>query len=90
MDKERLEGWLQNVFKTQDEEISCSECLDLVSRYVDLEVADKDAAAELPQVYQHVEQCAACREEYETLRDISRLENEGGPPPADELKDLIP
>ena len=33
----------------------------------------------------HLDQCAACREEYETLRDLSRLENEGGPPAPDDL-----
>jgi hypothetical protein len=90
MDRERLERWLQNIYGTQDEEISCTECLDLVSRYVEVELSHKDPAVELPQVRQHVEQCAACREEYETLRDLGRLENEGGLPSADDLKSLIP
>ena len=90
MDSERLERWLHDIFNTQDEEISCTECLDLVSQYVEVELSGQDPAVELPQVRQHVEQCAACREEYEALRDIGRLENEGGLPPADELRNLIP
>jgi anti-sigma factor RsiW len=90
VDSKRLERWLHDIFNTQDEEISCTECLDLMSHYVEVELSDQDPAVELPQVRQHVEQCAACREEYETLRDIARLENEGGLPPSDELRNLIP
>jgi anti-sigma factor RsiW len=90
MNSDRLRVWLQNIYNTRDEEISCSECLDLISRYVDVELSHQDPTVELPQVRQHVEQCRACREEYETLRDISRLENEGGLPPTDELRKLIP
>lgn len=90
MDSERLEGWLHEVFNTQDHEISCSECLDLVSHYVEVELSHQDPAVELPQVRQHVQECAACREEYETLRDLARFENEGGLPSADDLGHLIP
>lgn len=90
MNNERLERWLQSVYSTQEEEISCSECLDLISHYVEVEVSKQDPAVELPQVKQHVEHCSACREEYETLRDIARFENEGGLPSADDLSQLIP
>jgi len=87
--KKRLERWLQNIYKTQDEEISCSECFDLVSHFVDLELSGEDAAAGMPQLKQHLDQCAACREEYETLRDLARLENEDELPSSDDLQDLI-
>ena len=77
MQKKRFEQWLQNIYNTQEEEISCSECFDLVSHYVEVELAGEDAQAKMPQLKQHLDQCAACREEYETLRDLRRLENEG-------------
>jgi hypothetical protein len=86
----RLERWLQNIDKTQDQEISCSECFDLVSHFVEVELSGEDAGARMPQLKQHLDQCAACREEYETLRDLRRLENEGGLPSLDDLQDLIP
>ena len=86
----RLERWLQNIDKTQDQEISCSECFDLVSHFVEVELSGEDAVARMPQLKQHLDQCAACREEYETLRDLRRLENEGGLPSLDDLQDLIP
>jgi predicted anti-sigma-YlaC factor YlaD len=88
--RNRFERWLQNIYHTQDEEISCSECFALVSHFVDVEVSGEDAAARMPQLKQHLDQCAACREEYETLRDLARLENKDELPSADDLQDLIP
>lgn len=90
MKRNRFERWLQNISKTQDKEISCSECFDLVSHFVDVELAGEDAVAQMPQLKQHLDQCAACRDEYETLRDLRRLEDEGGLPSLDDLEGLIP
>ena len=90
MKSNRLERWLQNIYNTQDEEISCSECFDLVSHFVEVELSGENAVAKMPQLKQHLDQCAACRQEYETLRDLGRLENEGGLPSSHDLQDLIP
>jgi hypothetical protein len=90
MKRGRFEKWLRNIYETQNEEISCTECFDLVSRFVELEISGRDAAAELPLVKQHLSQCRACREEYETLRDLIRLENRGDAPSLDDLRDSIP
>ncbi|HEX7975716.1 MAG TPA: hypothetical protein VF498_14995 [Anaerolineales bacterium] len=89
MKRDRLESWLQNIYHTQDEEISCTECFDLVSGFVELELSGENPAAKMPQVLQHLSQCSACREEYETLRDIRRFENEGGALSLDDLKGSI-
>jgi len=89
MNRERFDAWLRNIYETQDEEISCTECFDLVSRFVELETSGRDAVAELPKVKQHIEQCRACRDEYETLRDLARFENEGGAPSLDDLRSSI-
>jgi hypothetical protein len=88
--RDRFERWLQNIYFTQDEEISCSECFDAVSHFVEFEISGEDAAGKLPRVKQHLEQCRACREEYEALRDFRRLEEGGELPSADDLKDLLP
>ena len=89
MNRDRFERWLRNIYETQEEEISCTECFDLMSRFVELETSGQDAAAKLPQVKQHLNQCPACRTEYETLRDLRRLEEEGRMPSSDDLQDLI-
>jgi hypothetical protein len=90
MNRDRFEKWLRNIYETQDEEISCTECFDLVSPFVELEISGQDAAASLPQVKQHLNQCPTCHAEYETLRDLRRLEEEGELPSSDDLQDLIP
>ena len=86
MERSRFKNWLRNIYDTQDEEISCTECFDLVSHFVELEVSGENAAAKMPQLKQHLDQCRACRDEYETLRDLARFENEGGVPPLENLK----
>lgn len=86
----RFRNWLRNIYETRDEEISCTECFELVSHFVELEVSGQDAAAKLPQLKQHLDQCRACRDEYETLRDLRRLEDEGELPSVNDLRNLLP
>jgi hypothetical protein len=78
-----LRRLLQNIADTADEEISCSECFDLVSQYVDLEIAGQAGEGTLPRLRQHLRQCGVCREEYEVLRDLGRLDADGPAPAAD-------
>ena len=89
MKSDRFESWLQNIYHTQEEEISCTECFDLVSHFVELELSGGDPAIKMPQLVQHLNQCPACREEYETLRDLRRFEDEGGATSLDDLRNLI-
>ena len=89
MKREDLERWLKNIYETQEEEISCGECFDKVSRFVELEVSGRSAAAQMPQLKQHLDQCRACRDEYETLRDLRLLEEKGELPSLDDLQDSI-
>ncbi len=81
MDKSKFQSWLLRVLETQDEEISCSLCFDLVSEYVDLENDGKASGREWEPLRHHLNQCLACRQDYETLRDLTRLDaNESGLP----------
>jgi hypothetical protein len=89
MNQDGFEKWLRNIYDTRDEEISCTECFDLVSHFVELEVSGQDAAAQMPQLKQHLKQCRACRDEYEALRDLRFLEEKGDLPSSDDLQDLI-
>lgn len=89
MDRKRFEKWLRNIYETQDEEISCTECFDQVSRFVDLEISGENAVIQMPQIKQHLNQCRACREEYETLRDLRLMEEKGELPSRDDLEDSI-
>ena len=89
MNRERFNRWLRNIYETREVEISCTECFDLVSRFVELENSGRDVAVELPQFKQHLSQCRACREEYEALRDLVHLEDQGDAPSLDDLRGSI-
>jgi hypothetical protein len=83
------DGLLRHIRETADEEISCTECFELLPQYVDLEVAGQASEATLPRLRQHLDRCAVCRDEYETVRDLARLEAEGRPPSVDDLRNSL-
>ena len=89
MKSDRFENWLQKIYATQDDEITCTECFDLVSCFIELEMCGENPAVKMPQLKQHLEQCTACRDEYETLHDLRCLEEQDGLPSLDELLVLI-
>lgn len=86
MNRNQLERLLRLVARTEDDELSCSACFDLLPPYVDLEVAGEAPDARLPLFRPHLEQCAVCREGYETLRELARFEAEGRSPSIDDLR----
>ena len=76
MNTSKLEALLRLAAGTREQELSCTECFDLLPQYVDLELAGRGADVAVPLFRQHLEQCAVCREEYEMVRELARLENE--------------
>ncbi len=65
-----LERWLGQIYATEEEELSCSDCFDLVSEYVEGELAHTALDEQMRQIRQHLGQCRVCREEYQVLREI--------------------
>jgi hypothetical protein len=55
-------------------EIGCDECFAELDRYVELEVAGRDADAAIPRLRAHLEGCPACREEHDSLLALVRAE----------------
>ena len=51
----------------RDPELTCEACFDLLDRYVELELAGRDAVAAIPGMREHLEGCPACREDHESL-----------------------
>lgn len=89
MKRDRFEAWLRNIYRTQDVEISCTECFDLISSFVEAQVSGADVVAEWPDVKQHLGQCQACRDEYESLLDLRHIEQNSELPSLQALQDLI-
>lgn len=70
MTKPNLERWVAQILETPEQEISCSECFDSLSEYVDRELAHEKMDAGMIQLQQHLKQCRVCHEEYEMLRQL--------------------
>jgi len=52
-------------------EVGCDECFDQLDRHVEAELAGERTVAEMDA---HLRGCPACREEYESLRDLLAAE----------------
>jgi anti-sigma factor RsiW len=63
-DDERLIGRLLG---PAGQEVTCDVCFEQLDAYVDLELAGRDADAELPGMRAHFEGCPACSEDHESL-----------------------
>ena len=61
-------------------EVGCDECFDELDRFVELDLAGRDADAAIPGLRAHLVGCPACREEYETLRALVASEGGDAPP----------
>jgi hypothetical protein len=90
MDRHLIARLLQRVSDTEAEEISCSECFELLSTGVELELTGATSVPVFARLAQHLGQCGVCREEFETLRDFVRSEAEGPTPPAEGASPATP
>lgn len=77
MKTSKFDAWIKRILATQEEEISCTDCFDLLSEYVDVEVTHKPIRENHLKVEQHLLQCQVCREEYEILRSLTQMDTEG-------------
>jgi hypothetical protein len=48
-------------------ELTCEQCFDELDRYVDLELAGREADLAVPSMRAHLEGCPACREDHDSL-----------------------
>ena len=55
-------------------ELSCDECFEQLDRYVELELAGRDADAAVAGMAAHLEGCPACREDHDSLRALLEAE----------------
>ena len=70
MEHPDMEQALSRLLGPAGPEIGCDACFEELDRYVELQLAGKDADATVPGLRAHLEGCPACREEYESLRAL--------------------
>jgi hypothetical protein len=78
MERPDLRQALHRLLGPAESEVGCDVCFDELDRYVELELAGKDADAAVPGLRAHLEGCPACREEHDLLLGFIRREH--GPP----------
>jgi hypothetical protein len=67
-----LDRLLRRIAETETDEISCSECFELLPGAVEHELSGAGATPVQVRLAQHLGQCGVCREEYDVLRDLVR------------------
>jgi hypothetical protein len=70
MKRSDLNQALERVIGPDESELGCDECFAELDRYVELELAGKDADAAIPGLRAHLSGCPACREEHDSLRAL--------------------
>ena len=71
-DRDRL---LARILGPTGPELTCEQCFAELDRYVELELAGRDADAALPGLRAHLDGCPACREERDSL--VALLRDDG-------------
>jgi len=67
---------------TQDEELDCNQCLDVVAEFAECQLTGVPIPTALRAVQHHLDICAECREEYLSLMRL--LDTMEGSPPKQE------
>ena len=67
LEAQKLKGLVRAVMTTRPDEIGCEECFEELDRFVEMELAGRDAAEAMPLVQDHLERCRECKEEFEAL-----------------------
>jgi hypothetical protein len=75
-DPSRTADLLARLLGPADPELTCEECFEELDRYVELELAGRDADATVPGMRPHLQGCPACREDHDSLAALLAAETE--------------
>ncbi len=67
LDEQAVKEMARGIMTARPDEIGCAECFDQMDRFVEMELAGKNAAEAMPLVQDHLDRCGNCREEFEAL-----------------------
>jgi hypothetical protein len=67
MTKKLWQLLLQSALETEEYEISCLECFNLLDQYADLILDGTDPSEIMPAVRQHLNHCPTCTRQFEAL-----------------------
>jgi hypothetical protein len=71
MDRPARDSTIRGVLGPAEPELLCDECFEKLDVYVDLQLRGEPADERIPGMRPHLDGCAACRDEYESLRELA-------------------
>jgi predicted anti-sigma-YlaC factor YlaD len=74
MDDKPIDKTIHRLLGPAEPELLCDECFEKLDAYVDLELQGHSADEQIPGMRPHLDGCPACREEYDSLRELVRSE----------------
>ncbi len=63
----KLKRIMQGILSADPHEIGCADCFQHLDAYVELVLADENAAEVYPKVHDHLQRCRNCHEEFSAL-----------------------
>ena len=78
---QNLADHLGRLFGSEGPDIGCERCFEELDRYVELELAGRDAEQAVPGMRAHLEGCPACAEERDSLLDLVADDDAAGGAP---------
>jgi len=69
-DPQNLADRLGRLLGSEGPDIGCERCFEELDRYVELELAGRDAEQAVPGMRAHLEGCPACAEERDSLLEL--------------------
>ena len=70
MDKRIDKNTLKRLLGPAEPELLCDECFEKIDEYVELELQGAEADDRIPGMRAHLDGCPACREDYDSLREL--------------------
>ena len=75
LDPSQTADLLARLLGPADPELTCDECFEQLDRYVELELAGRDADEGIPGMRPHLDGCPACREDHDSLTAMLTAES---------------
>jgi len=67
LSSETIQKMMNSIRSTKEEELTCGHCYEELDQFIEMKLLGKNAEEAMPLVKEHLDRCAACREEYEVL-----------------------
>jgi hypothetical protein len=77
MENQTSDKTIKRLLGPAEPELLCDECFEKLDEYVELELRGRAADEHIPGMRPHLEGCPACHEEYDSLRELVKAEDQG-------------